>query len=233
MPHPSSERMLITVTNPRSPISEAYRTLRTNIRFSSVDREVKVVMVTSPGPGEGKSTTVGNLAVTYAQADQKVLLIDSDLRKPVLHRLFHVSNRFGLTDLLVSGADPLQAIRTTSVPNLHLITSGPTPPNPSELLGSKRMAAIMEELRGRYDMILLDTPPIIALTDAQIVSSLSDGVLLVIDAGKVKQSIALRAKANLEQVNARILGVVLNNITHKEHDYYYYYNYYYSDTRSE
>ena len=220
--------MLITVTNPRSPISEAYRTLRTNIRFSSVDREVKVVMVTSPGPGEGKSTTVGNLAVTYAQADQKVLLIDSDLRKPVLHRIFHVSNRFGLTDLLASNADLQKAIRVTSVPNLHLITSGPTPPNPSELLGSRRMAAVMEELRARYDVILLDTPPVLALTDAQIISALSDGALLVIDAGKVRQNIALKAKANLEQVGARILGVVLNNVTHKESELYYYYNYYYS-----
>jgi capsular exopolysaccharide synthesis family protein len=220
--------MLFTVVNPRSPVSEAYRTLRTNIRFSAVDREVKVVMVTSPGPGEGKSTTVSNLAVTYAQADQRVLLIDGDLRKPVLHRIFHVSNRFGLTDLLASNGDPLQAIRPTAIPNLHLITSGPTPPNPSELLGSRRMASIVEELREHYDMILLDTPPVLALTDAQIISSLSDGALLVIDSGKVKHSIALRAKMNLDQVNARVLGVVLNNVTHKEDELYYYYNYYYS-----
>jgi capsular exopolysaccharide synthesis family protein len=220
--------MLITIVNPRSPVSEAYRTLRTNIRFSAVDREVKVVMVTSPGPGEGKSTTVSNLAVTYAQADQRVLLIDGDLRKPVQHRIFHVSNRFGLTDLLASGADPLHAIRPTAIPNLHVITSGPTPPNPSELLGSRRMASVIEELRGQYDMILLDTPPVLALTDAQIISSLSDGALLVIDSGKVKHNIALRAKANLDQVNARILGVVLNNVTHKEDELYYYYNYYYS-----
>jgi len=222
----SVKRMLVTAFNPRSPVSEAYRTLRTNISFSSVDSEIKTILVTSAGPGEGKSTTISNLGVAYAQAGQKVLLIDSDLRKPVLHRIFHVSNKIGLTDILTNNAEIGQAVRQTFVPDLHLLPSGPIPPNPSELLGSRKMAALVEELRGKYDMILIDTPPVLALTDAQIVSSLSDGVLLVIDSGKVRQQIALRAKANLEQVNARILGVILNNVIHKESEHYYY-SYYY------
>ena len=219
---------MITHVNPKSPASEAYRVLRTNIQFSSADTEIKLLMVTSAGPGEGKSTTVSNLAVTYAQADEKVLIIDADLRKPTMHRTFHVSNRKGLSNILTNQAKYSEAISSSEIPNLDLITSGPIPPNPAELLSSKRMRDLLEELKKHYSKIIIDTPPILALTDAQIISTLCDGVILVLDSGKVKKEIALRAKESLEKVNAKILGVVLNNVSAKDNDgyYYYYYQYY-------
>lgn len=226
MSHPTTpNRTIVTLTNPKSPISEAYRTLRTNISFSTADTELKTIMVTSAGPAEGKSTTVCNIAVTYAQAEQKVLIIDCDLRKPTVHRSFHVTNRVGLTNVLTNQASIDEAIRETEQPNLHVITSGPIPPNPSELLGSKRMVTLLQELRKRFDIIIIDTPPVLAITDAQVVSALTDGVIMVIDSGKVKKEYAQRAKANLEQVKARILGVVLNNVSRTEGEAYYYYYY--------
>ncbi|MDD9266228.1 CpsD/CapB family tyrosine-protein kinase [Paenibacillus sp. GCM10023248] len=221
----TNKRPIITHQNPKSPISEAYRTLRTNIQFSSVDGEVKVLMVTSAGPGEGKSTTLTNLAVAYAQADKKVLVIDADLRKPTMHHTFQVSNRSGLTNLLTNQLTILEVVQESLIPNLYIITSGPIPPNPSEILASKKMISTLEELRMQYDIILIDAPPAIAVTDAQIISTRSDGVILVVDSEKVKRDVALKAKQNLDNVRARILGVVLNNVDRKNKDAYYYYYY--------
>lgn len=228
MPQSNQERSVISLINPKSPASEAYRVLRTNIQFSSADTEIKLLMVTSAGPGEGKSTTVSNLAVTYAQAEEKVLVIDADLRKPTMHRTFKLSNRKGLTNILTNQAQPWDAITASDVPNLDFITSGPIPPNPAELLGSRRMSALLEELKKQYSKIIIDTPPILALTDAQIISTLCDGVILVLDSGKVKKEIAQKAKESLSKVNAKILGVVLNNVSAKDNEayYYYYYQYY-------
>ncbi|MCR8632405.1 CpsD/CapB family tyrosine-protein kinase [Paenibacillus radicis (ex Xue et al. 2023)] len=221
----TNSRPLITHENPKSPISEAYRTLRTNIQFSAIDEELRVLMVTSAGPGEGKSTTITNLAVVYAQSDKRVVLIDADLRKPTMHHTFNCTNRWGITSVLSGQANLSEVVRTTAIPNLSIITSGPIPPNPSEMLASKRMVATLEELKEQFDIILIDTPPALAVTDAQIVASKCDGVVLVMDSGKVKREMALKAKANLEYVKARILGVVLNNMDRKNAESYYYYYY--------
>ncbi|MGM0883303.1 MAG: CpsD/CapB family tyrosine-protein kinase [Bacillota bacterium] len=220
-----NKRQLITVTNPRSPISESYRALRTNIEFSSIDEKLQVLMVSSAGPGEGKSTTITNLAVTFAQSERKVILIDADLRKPTAHHTFAISNRWGLSSVISKQCSLEEAIQMTDVPNMDVITSGAIPPNPAEMMASKSMTAVIEQLREMYDIILIDTPPLLAVTDAQIVATKSDGVILVVDQGNVKREIANKAVQNLENVKARILGVVLNNVKRKanEEAYYYYY----------
>jgi capsular exopolysaccharide synthesis family protein len=225
-----NKRPIITQVNPRSPISESYRALRTNIDYSSFDNQIQVIALTSAGPGEGKSTTASNLAVTYAQSEKKVLLIDADLRKPTMHNTFFISNRHGLSNLIAGQYTPEEIIKETHVENLFLLPSGPIPPNPSEMLASKRMEQTLNQLRDLYDFIIIDTPPTLAVTDSQIVASKCDGIILVIDYGKVKREMAMKAKANLEHVKARILGVVLNNIDRKNADSYYYY-YYGSDSK--
>ena len=223
MPRSTLRRPLITLNNPKSPISEAYRTLRTNIQFSSIDHDIRCIMVTSASPGEGKSTTTANLAVTYAQSDKQVLVIDSDLRKPTMHHTFSVSNRMGISNILTGQSSSKDVIIETGIPNLFLLPSGPIPPNPSEMLASKRMKDLIAELLHHFDYIIIDTPPALAVTDAQIVSTLCDGVLLVIDSESVKSGPALKAKSNLDHVQARILGVVLNNMDRDQKEYYYYY----------
>jgi len=204
---------LVTVGTPRSPISEAYRSLRTNLEFSSLDRPLKTMVVTSPGPEEGKSTTLANLAVTLAQAEKKVILVDCDLRRPSQHQIFGVKNGVGLTTMVVDDeamTDP--PVQETEVPGLWLLPSGPLPPNPSELLGSRRMEEIIAVLSQRADIVLFDAPPIIAVTDAAVLSSKVDGVLLVINAGGTKRDHAQKAKGLLEKVNAHLVGAVLNNV---------------------
>jgi capsular exopolysaccharide synthesis family protein len=219
------KRPIITDVNPKSPISEAYRTLRTNIEFSTIDEKIRVIMLTSAGPGEGKSTTATNLAVTYAQTGKQVLVIDADLRKPTMHHTFMKTNRMGLSNILSGQVLPNEVIALTHIENLSLLSSGPTPPNPSEMLGSQRMSALLTELKEIYDIIIIDTPPALAVTDAQLIATQTDGVIFVIDSGKVKRELALKVKSNLEHVRARILGVVLNNVDKKNGDAYYYYYY--------
>jgi len=221
----SQARHLISVTNPKSPISEAYRTLRTNISFSAVDEDLRVIMVTSAGPGEGKSTTVANLAATYAQSDKRTVLIELDLRKPTVHKTFKLSNRLGISHVLTKQATLDEVIQDTNIPNLSAITAGLIPPNPSELVGSKALGSILEQLKEQFDQIIIDTPPVLALTDAQLISTHCDGVVLVAEAGKVKRSALLDAKERLQIVKAKIVGVVLNNAKRKIKDDYYYYYY--------
>lgn len=224
MPQPLiSKKPIITVTNPKSPISEAYRLLRTNIDFSAIDEQLKILMITSAEQGEGKSTTATNLAVVFAQSDKKVLLMDADMRKPTMHHMFNKSNRWGLTTLLSGQTTLKEVIKETNIPNLNLITSGGVPPNPSEMLASNKMSSILEELKELYDIVVVDTPPALAVTDAQILASKCDGVILIINSGKLKREIAIKLKASLEYVKARILGVVLNNMDRKSTDSYYYY----------
>ncbi len=224
----SKKRPLIAYQNPKSAASEAYRSLRTNIQFSSADQVIRTIMITSAGPGEGKSTTASNLATTYAQADQKVLLIDADLRKPTVHHTFMISNRYGLTNVLTNQCRHREVIVESYIPNLYVMPSGGHAPNPAELLASNRMRNLIEELREEFETIVIDTPPSLAVADAQIVSSLCDGVLLVIDSGKVKISQAQKVKEKLAHVNAKVLGVVLNNLKRNGEEGYYYY-YYYGD----
>lgn len=225
MSHSNESRKLIAVTNPKSPVSEAFRTLRTNISFSAVDKELKVIMVTSATPAEGKSTTIMNLAVTYAQSEKKTIIVELDLRKPTVHKSLQISNRFGITNVLTRSVKLFDVIQETKIPNLHAITSGLIPPNPSELVGSKALSHIIEQLKEEYDVILLDTPPILAITDSQLISAITDGVIIVADSGKVKRNDLQAAKERLELVNANILGVVLNNVKRntKDNSYYYYY----------
>ncbi|MGO4529674.1 CpsD/CapB family tyrosine-protein kinase [Paenibacillus sp. 2TAF8] len=209
----TNERVgLVTMANPRSASSEAYRKLRTNIQFSSIDSQIQTIMIASASSGEGKTTTIGNLAVTYAQEGKKVLLMDTDLRKPAVHLMFNVPNHVGLTSVLSSQYQVTEVLRETGVEGLHVLSSGPIPPNPSEMIGSRKMTALLEDLKEAYDVILFDTPPVLTVTDALIISSLCDGVILVVNAGKVKKDLVKKAKAHLEHVNARILGAVLNNV---------------------
>ncbi|WP_438351891.1 CpsD/CapB family tyrosine-protein kinase [Paenibacillus sp. FA6] len=215
---------LVTSIDPKSPVSEAYRTLRTNILYSAIDEQIRTIMVASAQAGEGKTTTVSNLAVAYAQEGKRVLLIDADFRKPSLHKVFTISNHLGLTSVLSNQTSIQDVVKDTFVENLDVITSGPIPPNPSEMLGSLKMKTILEQMKEQYDVILFDTPPVLAVTDALIVSSLCDGIILVVNSSKVKKELVKKAKANLEHVHSRFLGVVLNNInTGKRNPYYYYY----------
>jgi capsular exopolysaccharide synthesis family protein len=203
---------LITLTDPRSPAAEAYRTLRTNLYFSSLDQALETLVVTSAAPGDGKSTTLSNLAVTMAQGEKRTILADADLRQPSLHTLFGVSNNQGLTTMAVN-EDALSEppLMDTGVDNLWLLPSGPLPPNPAEILGSRRMEEIINALKSRADIVLFDAPPIIAVTDAAVLGTKVDAVLLVVRAGKTRREHALRAKELLERVNVRLVGAVLNN----------------------
>ncbi|HEX2947235.1 MAG TPA: polysaccharide biosynthesis tyrosine autokinase [Clostridia bacterium] len=218
---------LITVIDPKAPASEAYRSLRTNIGYSGVDRQVKLIMVTSPGPAEGKSTTAANIAISMAQAGKKVLLMDGDLRKPRVHKYFSLANDVGLTDIIVNDFPLKFVIKTVNgIQNLEVILSGTLPPNPTEILESKKMADFITRVREEYEMIILDTPPVGQLTDGAIMASISDGVILVVASGESNIDMARRARAALERVNAKIIGTVLTKITGSSGgSYYHYYNY--------
>ncbi len=219
---------LIALREPRSPIVEALRTLRSNIQFSAIDRPVQVLLLTSSGPVEGKSTIAANLGIVMAHTGKRVILVDADLRRPTVHKTFELRNDIGLTGAMVQN-NPLEtALQATAVDNLKVLTSGPLPPNPSELLGSKRMTQLIEELRGMADTIIIDSPPVMAVTDALILSALADGVLMVIDAGSTRIGVARQVKLALDQASARILGVVMNKIpASRRGGYYYYYQYQY------
>lgn len=222
MTHASGNGRLINHRNPKSPVAEAYRQLRTNIQFASLDKPLKTILLTSAGPQEGKSTTLANLAIAIAQTGSKVIAVDCDLRRPTLHQLFGVKNVAGLTTLMVdSTLDDLHT-QETEVPNLLVLPTGPLPPNPSELLGSRRMTEIIERLRGEADYVLFDSPPVAAVTDAAVLATRVDGVLLVVMANKTKRELAQKARAALEKVGANVIGVVLNNVKYDTslHNYY-------------
>jgi tyrosine-protein kinase Etk/Wzc len=220
---------LITYFAPKSPISEAYRTFRTNLQYTKLDKDLKALLVTSPGPGEGKSTSVSNLAITMAQMGSRVLLIDSDLRRPVLHSIFKVDRRLGLSNVLVGRATIEEAVQKTEIENLFVMPCGTLPPNPSELLASSAMTRTLEELKTMYDIVLFDSPPIIAVTDAAVLGSRLDGVILVVKSGQTDREAAFRAVTLLKNVNTRILGALLNGVQIESlyGSYYYYYHYYY------
>lgn len=226
---------LITEKRPKASIAEAYKILRTNIQFSSFDKEIKIILVTSACPKEGKSITSANLAVVMAQSGKKILLMDCDLRKPSIHEIFGISNTYGLSNLLVANNIYEPAIVDSGIKNLHLLTSGMRPPNPSELLSSKKMEQFINSLRDKYDYIIMDTPPILLVTDAQVISKYSDGCLLVIASGKAEKGEVIKGKAALEKVDSRILGVVLNRMKVKSKSYssQYYYGYQYKKRRNK
>ena len=224
----SVNNSLITHLDPKSPVAEAFRTLRTNLQFSALDRELRTLLVTSAGPGEGKSTITLNLAIAITQSGKEVILVDADLRKPVIHKLFGLRNEIGLTNILVHGPAE-EALQETAVPNLKVVTSGPIPPNPAEMLASGMMDKVRDFLKERAEMVLFDCPPVVAVTDAAVLSRKVDGVLLVVQLGAVEREAARQAKALLENVDAPLLGVVINNVAESSGYYYYYYYYYTSD----
>jgi non-specific protein-tyrosine kinase len=203
---------IITLTDPRSAAAEAYRTLRTNIEFSSVDEPIHTLLVTSAAPSDGKSVAVANLAVAMADGDRPVILVDADLRKPAQHTLFNVANERGFTNLFRDDdafkQPPLQAIPNTS---LRILTSGPLPPIPGQLLASNKMEAVIAHLASLADIVIFDAPPIITVNDASLLASKVDGVLLVVKAGGAKRDHVRAAKDRLEKVNARLIGAVLTN----------------------
>jgi len=215
----------------RSPVSEAYRHLRTSLLLSSAGSPPRTILVTSSQPSEGKTTTAINTAVTLSQTGVEVLIIDCDLRRPRLHSNFDLSNTRGLTNYL-SGEFPLDDVLQTydKAPNLKLLTSGPIPPNPAELLGSDKMRDLLASLSERFAHIVVDSPPVISFTDASIISTFVDGVILVVHGGRSSRAVVRRARQQLTDVGARIFGVVLNNVKVESPDYYYaagYYSAYY------
>jgi non-specific protein-tyrosine kinase len=207
-----SDKTLVTLTNPRATAAEAYRTLRTNIEFSSVDEQLRTLLVTSPAPDDDKSATVANLAVAMADGDRSVILVDADLRRPMQHTLFNLSNDKGFSNLFkddeVFEVPPFQTIPNTS---LRVLTSGALPPIPSQLLASKKMGVVMSHLVDMAEIVIFDAPPLITVNDASLLASVVDGVLLVVRAGSTKRDYVKAAKDRLEKVNARLIGAVLTN----------------------
>ncbi len=238
---------LISQEQPRSPVSEAYRGLRTAIMFSNIDKPARNIVVSSPNPGEGKSLTVANLGTVFAQAGHRTLIIDGDLRRPVQHKIFEIPNKnFGLTNMLLQMIldgeynetaldifDLLEGtIHETQQKDLFVLTSGSLPPNPAELVGSEKMKKLLEVLSDNFDLVIVDSPPILAVTDAVVLSARADGVVLISNSGETRRNQLEQAVAKLMEVNANLIGVILNRLSAKTGGYYYYYYYgrtYYHD----
>lgn len=224
------QRVLVTTMEKRSPIAEAYRMLRTNIRFAGVDEPLRTLMLTSPGPGEGKSTTTANLAVVLAQAGHHTILVDADLRRPVQHHIFNVSNRHGLTTSLVERNTSVNLyLQDTEIDGLRVLTTGPIPPNPSELLGSQRMRELIRELESLADFVIIDSAPVLAVSDTSLLASSVSGVILVLRSNSTNIEAMRRAFEQLSSAQANVIGTVLNDVrSGREGYYYYYYHQYYT-----
>lgn len=217
---------LITYHKPKAPESEAYRMLRTNLGYTGVDKKHQIILVTSSRMQEGKSTTVSNLAITMAQSDHKVLIIDADMRRPKIHKLFGLDNLFGLTDLIVKNQSLDQVVKHCGqVKNLDIITSGEIPPMPSEILDSKKMQSMLDSLRDMYDYIIIDSPPILSVSDASILARIVDGVLLAVASNETHVDAIVTARRALEKVEANLIGSVLTKAKLGRRSYHYYYDY--------
>lgn len=217
---------VITHLDPKSAISESFRNLRTNVHYTNIDKEVKLIQVTSSVQGEGKSTITANYAVTVAQSGKKVLIVDCDLRRPQIHKIFNVSNTNGLSNVLVGDNQMDKNIKDTKVPNLFILTSGPIPPNPSEMLDSKRMKELILSLKDHFDMILLDSSPIMPVTDGLILSQIVDGTIVIVSLGSTEKDAFKKTMLSLENIGANILGTVINKASSKA-GYYVNYEYEY------
>ena len=229
---------LVTLHMPRAPISEAFRVLRTNLTFAGIDTGLRSVLITSASPGEGKSTVAANLSIVLAQTGQRVILVDSDLRLPTQHKLFNIPNNQGLINALFDLETPITShLQNTRIPGLRILPSGPLPPNPAELLNSKRMAIVIEALKEESDVIIFDTPPVLTVADAAILGAQVDGCLLVTEVGKTQRTAIVRSVNTLRQTrDAHIFGVVLNKLplqSLRYYDYYYHYQYYAYDYRTD
>ena len=218
---------LVTQNDPKNPAAEAYKVIRTSIQFAQAGKELKTIAVTSCTPNEGKSTTIANLAVVLTQTGKSVLLIDCDMRNPTVHKNFKLSNKIGLSSCISMGTALADAVQATGIENLDALTGGVIPPNPSELLGSERMQHILARASEEYDYVLIDTPPVLPVTDALVLSRMVDGVILVLTSGEIKVEMARDVKNQLVQADANILGVVLNKVRSEHHGYGYGYYYYY------
>lgn len=203
--------MLIVEKEPKSVISESFRTLRTNLQYSSLDKEYKIIVITSPNQGDGKTTIASNLALTLAEGEKKVILIDCDLRKPSIHRNFKISNKIGLSQVLL-GEENFNIASKKYKDNITILTSGHIPPNPAEAVASDKMGKFLKLLREEFDYIILDTPPVLIVTDSQILSTKADGTILVVRAEKTKKDEVRESIRLLKQVNANIIGTVLNGV---------------------
>ena len=215
-------KSIISYNDPKSVISEQYRAIRTNIEYSNVDQNTKTILVTSSDKNEGKTTTVSNLAVSFANLNKKVLIIDCDLRNPSIHKMFRLNNIYGLTDILAKDRAVDKCIQKTELENLYVLTAGSTPPNPAEILSSEKMKNLIEDLKNIYDYIFIDTPPIGLVTDAGVLSSFIDGVVLVVKSESVEKKYLEETKKKLDAVDARILGAILNSYKSEQKDYNYY-----------
>ncbi|TCI77901.1 polysaccharide biosynthesis tyrosine autokinase [Exiguobacterium sp. SH0S1] len=216
------QRDLITLANPKSPISEQYRTIRTNLEFTSIGQKLQMINVTSASTGEGKSTTAANLAVVYAQLGKRVLLIDCDLRKPTAQFTFNLSSQAGLSTILVGRILLERAIQKTGVERLSLLTAGPIPPNPTELIASDQMVELLDEVRRQYDIVILDAPPMMQVADARLLAKIADGTILVIGCENSERQLVVKAKEQLERTGTHMLGLVLNKRKSRRHKYYAY-----------
>jgi len=221
---------LITKKHSKSPVSEAYRTIRTNVQFSAVNKDLKTIVITSATANEGKSTTISNLGVVMAQAGQKVVIMDCDFRNPTQHKIFQLPNK-GLSNCIAMHKSVMDIIQHTEVEGLDVLTSGPVAPNPSEILSSKRMDEVLEVLGREYDYVLIDTPPILPVTDAAVMAAKVDGVIMLTAWGGINPEVARDAKTRLVQAGANIIGVILNkvevNTPGNSYGYGYGYGYYY------
>lgn len=215
-------KAIISYNDPKSVISEQYRAIRTNIEYSNVDQNTKTILVTSSDKNEGKTTTVSNLAVSFANLNKKVILIDCDLRNASIHKMFKINNIYGLTDILAKDRAVDKCIQETELENLYVLTAGAIPPNPAEILSSEKMKNLIEDLKNIYDYIFIDTPPIGLVTDAGVLSSFIDGVVLVVKSESVEKKYLEETKKKLDAVDARILGVILNSYKSEQKDYNYY-----------
>ena len=218
---------LVTQNDPKNPAAEAYRVIRTNIQFAQAGKELQTIVLTSCTPNEGKTTTIANLAVVLTQAGKSVLLMDCDMRNPTVHKSFNLSNKVGLSSCISMGTAVADAVQATGIEGLDALTAGVIPPNPSELLGSERMKNILQRAKEEYDYVLIDTPPVLPVTDSLVLGSMVDGLILVIDSGEVKVEMAREVKNQLVHAGANILGVVLNKVRSEHHGYGYGYYYYY------
>nr|WP_288634747.1 CpsD/CapB family tyrosine-protein kinase [uncultured Intestinibacter sp.] len=220
---------ITSLEKPQSNISEAYRTIRTGIEFSNLDKDLKIICITSSKKDEGKTTVLSNLGVSFAKIDKKVLLIDADLRNPSISKMFDTSNTQGLMDILLGKKNIQDCVKKTKQENLYILTGGTIPPNPAEVLSSKKMSEFIESIKDEYDYIFIDSPPVGVVSDASIISAYSDGVIFVVGANEVDSNLAKIAKERLDSVKANIVGVILNKFKTDTNSEYY--NYYYNENK--
>ena len=220
---------ITSLEKPQSNISEAYRTIRTGIEFSKLDKYLNIICITSSKKDEGKTTVLSNLGVSFAKIDKKVLLIDADLRNPSISKMFDTSNTQGLMDILLGKRNIQDCVKKTKQENLYILTGGTIPPNPAEVLSSKKMSEFIESIKDEYDYIFIDSPPVGVVSDASIISAYSDGVIFVVGANEVDSNLAKIAKERLDSVKANIVGVILNKFKTDTNSEYY--NYYYNENK--